>query len=149
MRRVRFLRALVLATPLAVAGCALKTPPPRDELVRDALPNLQVPPAWAAGASNRGPVSAGWLESFGEPQLNALVTEALRYNADLRAGAARIEHAAAMLRIAGAALGPAVDVLGRANHKVKGGGSTDIAGAILSASWEIDVWGRVRYGERA
>jgi hypothetical protein len=41
-----------------------------------------------------------------------------------------------------------VDVLGRANHKVRGGGSTDVTGVILSASWEIDVWGRIRYGQQ-
>jgi NodT family efflux transporter outer membrane factor (OMF) lipoprotein len=150
MRRTTiFIQAVILAAPLALGGCALKTPPSQRELARDALPNVQLPPSWSAGASRPDPVAADWLEGFGEPRLAALVAEALAYNSDLRVGAARVEQAAAALKIAGAALVPAVDVLGRANHKVRGGGSTDVTGVIVSASWEIDVWGRIRYGERA
>ena len=94
-------------------------------------------------------MTTDWLDGFGDPRLNALVAEALAYNTDLEAGAARVEHAAAALKIAGASLTPAVDVLGRANHKLRGGGTTDVTGVIVSASWEIDVWGRIRYGEQA
>jgi multidrug efflux system outer membrane protein len=149
MRHTRLVRIVVLAAPLAFGACSLKSPPNREQLAREAMRNTQVPPAWTKGTSSPEAVVADWLAGFGEPRLNALVAEALEYNSDLSASAARIEQAAAGLKIAGGALTPAVDVLGRANHKVKGGGSTDITGAILSASWEIDVWGRVRYGVRA
>jgi NodT family efflux transporter outer membrane factor (OMF) lipoprotein len=149
MRRATFIQAVTLAAPLALGACQLKMPPSQPELARDALPNVQLPRSWSAGTSRPDPVAADWLDTFNEPRLNALVAEALAYNADLRAGAARVEQAAAAVKIAGAALSPAVDVLGRANHKVRGGGSTDVTGVIVSASWEIDVWGRIRYGERA
>lgn len=149
MRQATFLQAVILAAPFALGACALKLPPTRDQLARQAMPNTKVPAAWTAGTSTREPVAADWLEGFGEPRLTALVSEALGYNTDLQAAAARIEHAAAALKIAGAALSPAVDVLGRANHKMRGGGSTDVTGVIISASWEIDVWGRIRYGQQA
>jgi NodT family efflux transporter outer membrane factor (OMF) lipoprotein len=139
---------LILAAPFALGACSLKSPPARDQLARDALRNAQLPSGWTKGSSSRDAVSTDWLASFGEPRLNALVAEALEFNSDLAASAARIEQAAAAVRIAGGALTPAVDVLGRANHKMKGGGSTDITGVIVSASWEIDLWGRVRYGVR-
>ncbi|MGZ8212560.1 MAG: efflux transporter outer membrane subunit [Burkholderiales bacterium] len=149
MRRTAFIRALILAAPLALGSCALKAPPSREQLARDALPNVKVPAAWSAGATTREAVAADWLDSFGEPRLKALVAEVLSYNADLQMAAARIEQAAAQLRIAGASLSPAVDVLGRGNHKMRGGGTTDVTGVIVSASWELDVWGRIRYGQQA
>ena len=149
MVRPRLVHALFMAAPLVLGACALKSPPSREELARTSMRNTQVPAGWTKGTSTQDAVVADWLASFGEPRLNALVAEALEYNSDLAASAARIEQAAAVLKIAGGALTPAVDLLGRANHKMSGGGSTDLTGAILSASWEIDLWGRVRYGARA
>ena len=112
MGRARLLQAAILAAPLALGACALKTPPERDELARQALPNLRIPASWSAGRSSgeaagatRGETpDAPWLASFGEPRLTALVAEALSYNVDLNAAAARVEQAAAQLKIAGAAL---------------------------------------------
>jgi multidrug efflux system outer membrane protein len=149
MRRSSLLRVVILSAPLAFAGCALKAPPDRDQVARDAMPNVKVPPAWTTRTATSEAVAADWLTSFGEPRLTALVAEALAYNTDLPAAAARVEQAAASLKIAGASLSPAVDVLGRANHKVRGGGSSDLTGAFITASWELDVWGRIRYGEQA
>lgn len=143
------IRAFMLAMPFALGACALKAPPSQEELARHALPNARVPASWSAGANTRDAVAADWLESFGDPRLNALVAEALLYNTDLEAGAARVEQAVAALKIAGASLAPAVDVLGRAAHKARGGGGTDVTGVIFSASWELDVWGRIRYGQQA
>jgi outer membrane protein, multidrug efflux system len=148
MRDTRLVCTVILAAPLALGACSLKSPPSGEQLAREAMRNTQVPPAWTKGTTYRDTVAADWLSGFGEPRLNALVAEALEYNSDLSASAARIEQAAAAVKIAGGALTPAVDVLGRANHKITGGGSTDFTGAIVSASWEIDVWGRVRYGVR-
>lgn len=140
---------MILALPVVFGACALKTPPPREELARAALPNARVPASWSAGPTTGDAVTGDWLETFADSRLNALVTEALLYNTDLHAGAARVEQAVAALKIAGSSLAPAVDVLGRAAHKAKGGGSTDVTGVIASASWELDVWGRIRYGQAA
>jgi NodT family efflux transporter outer membrane factor (OMF) lipoprotein len=140
--------ALGLAAALALGGCALKAPPTAADLKSEGLPNLGLPPAWKAPGAAGGAVRAGWIASFGDAQLPKLVDEALRYNADLALAAARVEQAAATVRAAGGQLYPAVNLAARSS-KDGGGGSDPLSGWFVSASWELDVWGRVRYGARA
>lgn len=140
--------SLALAAALALAGCALKAPPDPVELREQSLPNLLVPETWATRAAVAGSVQAGWLDSFGDATLNELVAEALAYNADLKVAGARVELAAAQTRVAAAGLYPAVNLLGRAGGPMSGDNS-GLQGAALNASWELDVWGRVRYGRAA
>jgi NodT family efflux transporter outer membrane factor (OMF) lipoprotein len=145
--------AAVLAAAMAAAlgGCALQSPPPRDELQRQAMPHTSVPTQWRAGGGQSGaaaqPALGRWLASFDDPVLSALVDEALAYNADLQAAAARVEQATGYLQVAGATLLPAVGVAGTWSGKSGSGGG--INGIWLNASLELDVWGRIRYGEAA
>ena len=60
---------------------------------------------------------------------------------------ARVEQAAAGLKAAGGQAWPAVDLLGRSGGKLGGDGS-GLNGWLISASWELDLWGRVRYAKR-
>ncbi len=140
------LPSLVFAALLA--GCALKTPPDPTELRSQALPNLQVPEHWASDGALGAPVSAGWLASFNDPRLVTVVEEALAYNTDLGTAGARVEEAAGYARLSAASLYPAVNVIARAGGKMSGDNS-GLEGAGLIASWELDVWGRVRYGRAA
>ncbi|HET7363274.1 MAG TPA: efflux transporter outer membrane subunit [Burkholderiales bacterium] len=142
------MRAIHAAVVLALAGCALKAPPQRDELARDAAPNLKLPAAWAESAAAAGPVADSWLASFRDPQLEALVREALAYNPDLRVAAARVEQAAAYVKSAGATLYPQVSALARGGGKLSGD-SSGLAGAGIFVNWELDLWGRVRAGREA
>ncbi len=139
---------LALAAAVGLAGCALKTPPDPAELRKQALPNLQVPETWASRSALGGSVEEGWLGTFHDPMLNLLVEEALAYNADLRVAGARVEQAAGYAKVAAAGLYPAVDLLARGGGKM-GGDNSGLQGVALSASWELDVWGRVRYGRAA
>ena len=107
-----------------------------------------LPADWAASGAPTGSVQGGWLTTFSDPQLDSLVAEALQHNADLRAAAARVEQAAAYVRVAGGELYPAVDALGRGGGELSGDNS-GLQGALVSASWELDVWGRVRYSARS
>ena len=134
---------------VAVQGCALKPPPERSELMKQSLGDIAVPAQWGSGASMSGSVPGDWIKTLNEPQLDLLIDETLARNVDLRIAATRVEQAAAALKIAGASLSPAVDLLARHSHKIAGGGATDLTGVFLNASWEIDLWGRVRYGQRA
>jgi NodT family efflux transporter outer membrane factor (OMF) lipoprotein len=95
-----------------------------------------------------GAVDTGWLASFSDPELVALVDEAMAYNVDLAVAAARVEQAAASVKVAGGALWPAASVFGTGGTKLAGD-MTGITGAGVSVRWEIDVWGRVRYGQRS
>lgn len=140
----RCLTALAVAT--AVTGCVLSPPPDAGELQKQALANTAVPGAWKAGGTNAA-VIANWLASFNDPVLSALVDEALKYNADLQASAARVERATGFLKVASASLLPSVTAVGITGGKSGGGGGLE--GVFLNASLELDVWGRVRYGQSA
>ena len=133
---------------LTMAGCALQAPPKPEEIRALALPHVEVPGAWKmARGEPAGAPAAGWLATFGEPQLDALVREADRYNADLQVAAARVEQAAGYAKLAGATIYPAVNLLARGGGKL-GGDQSGLSGVGLFASWELDIWGRVR-AERA
>ena len=97
--------------------------------------------------------SSEWYRAFGSDELIALIAQADSTNLDLAAAQARIRQADARARIAGAALLPAVDA---------GASATDIRGraggqsahetdwsALLSASYEVDFWGRNRFAAQS
>ena len=86
-----FTRSLIgVSVAVTLAGCVLAPPPSNSELQKQALTNNAVPGAWKAGGAE-APVAERWLASFNDPALSALVDEALQYNADLQASAARAE----------------------------------------------------------
>lgn len=139
--------ALGAAVALLVSACALKTAPDREALGTENLPNMKLPAHWVEAAPGDA-VQDNWVVALGDPQLPPLVAEAIAYNADLRLAAARIEEAAAGVKAAGAQIYPSVNLLARSGGKVGGDGS-GIGGVIVPASWELDLWGRVRYGRQA
>jgi hypothetical protein len=63
-----------------VSGCAtkLQAPPPKEQVLEEALPETtEIRLEWAAPAEDTGQVDDDWLASFEDPQLDALVDEAL------------------------------------------------------------------------
>lgn len=146
--RIRYLLAVALVVSLA-GGCALKPPPERSEVTSESLPNLRVPPGWVARAdtvATSGAVSDRWLTTFGDPQLDALVQEALRFNPDLRVAAARVEQAAGYVKASGATLYPQLNLLAAGSL---GQDSSGVQGIGLFANWELDLWGRIRAGRES
>jgi NodT family efflux transporter outer membrane factor (OMF) lipoprotein len=152
-RRPRIARSLAtLAAPALVltltSGCVLKKPPDTAEIQKEALPTVQLPAQWTAAGAGAGAASDNWLVTFRDDQLTAAVLEAIAHNADLRVAAARVEQAALYAKLAGAKLYPSVDLLARGGGKLSGDGS-GLQGGVLSVTWELDLWGRVRYGRAA
>jgi NodT family efflux transporter outer membrane factor (OMF) lipoprotein len=143
-----------IAAVLLVAGCAtkLQKAPEREEVIADALPETtEVRAEWAAPSGDQGKVDDGWLATFNDKQLNALVAEVLdKQNPNLRVLAAQVSRAEAAARLAGAALKPTValggDLSGTAGPEALEGTS---AAAGVGVSWELDVWGRVQAGANA
>ena len=140
-------RMFAAALAAALAGCVLNPPPTTDELRRDALPHTNIPPGWKAAGGIAAPVADRWLATFDDPALSALVTEALLYNADLQAAAARVERASAYVAAASGAIFPSVGLAATQSGKSGGGGGLNAV--FLNASLELDVWGRIRYGTAA
>jgi multidrug efflux system outer membrane protein len=140
MIRRRALASLLLA---GVAGCALLPPPDPAAVRREAMPNLSAPDKWTGQGAASGAVTAGWLAGFNDSQLDAIVREALAYNPDLLAAAARVEQAAGYARLAGATLYPQVNIMARGGGKTSSDGS-GLQGVGIFLSWELDLWGRVR-----
>src|SRR5881394_3748684 len=139
---------LRLAPVVLLAGCiTLAKPPASEELAGQVLPDGAPPPtAWTGGGASTGAVGGGWLATFADADLDALVAEALVHNADLQAAAASVEQAAGYVRVAGGKIYPSVDLLARGGSEL--GDNTGLEGGLVSASWELDVWGRVRYSIR-
>jgi len=147
MRRPDPLRFAGLALLALAAGCALKTPPDAAAIKKEAIPKVNVPAAFT-GVPAATIVTDNWIATFNDAQLTAAVAEAIANNADLRVGQARVEQAMLYAKLAGAKLYPSVDLLARGGLKLSGDNS-GLQGGLLTMSWELDVWGRVRYGRAA
>jgi outer membrane protein, multidrug efflux system len=128
-------------------------------------PDLAVP-AQHRGADVMGPGSVApiqateqtWWAVFEDPALVALVREALANNQDLDLAAARVEESRALAGLARSEGMPQLDVeagLGRRGLSQSGSAfplsnrnRTDMR-AALGATWELDLWGRVRRSTEA
>ena len=144
--------SLAAAVVTVLVGCAVTAPPPPEQIRTDALQGTEIRTAWSATqAPVAGAISDNWLVTFGDPQLIALVNEAIARNPDLRATAAQVERSAAYANIARASLLPAINLLGTGGFKTGGGSdlSSALQGVMLGVSWEPDLWGRLRYGRNA
>jgi multidrug efflux system outer membrane protein len=144
-------RALQIAAIVVLAGCATTPPPAPEEIRESALQGTEIRAEWSAGQPAAGTISDHWLRTFANPRLDALVDEAISHNPDLRVAATRVEQSAAYAEIARGALKPAVYLAGKASGGGSGSGdfSSGTEGLMLGASWEIDLWGRLRYGRSA
>lgn len=127
-------------------GCELATPPSNSQMLRDALPpTATIPPNWVSPADPDA-VTNDWLKRFNDPQLEALVAEAIANNTDLRAAAARVEAARQLVTVVGSQMLPQVGAnfgFGATrddDNRSWGTGST----VYLGVGWEPDIWGKLR-----
>jgi NodT family efflux transporter outer membrane factor (OMF) lipoprotein len=130
-----------------LAGCSLAHPPQHTSVVASSLPKgTAIPPTWSAIAIAQDAVANDWLNSFHDPGLDAVVAEAIKNNLDLRQAAAKVEVARENVVLVAAQLKPQVNgVLGAAGTRNTSENSTfSSKDAYLGASWEVDLWGRVR-----
>lgn len=122
-------------------------------------PKLNEPSEWAVtlegGLSNEAADVREWWRNFGDDTLSSLVDRALVGSLDLREAAARVREARALRGISAADLLPSVDVNGsgsydRVSENTFGGPGgfpgeeSDYYDIGFDATWEIDVFGRVR-----
>jgi multidrug efflux system outer membrane protein len=96
-----------------------------------------------------------WWRLFGDPVLNQLIAEGLANNKNIKIAAANVEQAGAVLISTRSPLFPQINYQGTAsrNRVSELGPSALPAGVhnpidayqvLAGASWEIDLWGRIR-----
>lgn len=154
-------RTLALGTAaLALSGCITLFDVGPDYKRPDNLPTQPVyrdEPAVPTPSAD-SLANLPWWEVFDDPTLQGLIKTAVGSNYDVRIAVTRIEQARAQLGISEAALYPQVGydaAAGRGQRSALGSPSpsvTSTANAFLlqsSASWEIDLWGRIRRSNEA
>src|SRR5437899_8248679 len=98
------------AVCLTFASCAIKQPPFGADIMPESA-RAQIPGRWA-GPHRSGAVVPNWIRNFGDPELTALVADAVERNPDLKAAAARVEASRAAVRIAASSLYPRIAMKG-------------------------------------
>src|SRR5664279_524636 len=146
----RFLAGASGVILLLLSACAVKKPPSTTQTVNNALPPAtKIPEQWTAQGTSAAPVETGWLKSFNDPQMEALVTEALKNNLDLQAAATRVQVAANIVTEVHAQMMPMIGVAGsgsylgrfhQTNDKGKVVGNFNASSLLGGVSWELDVW---------
>ena len=125
-----------------LTGCIFTST--RPELAPD------IPPKYGAGQGQSAPPPLDWWRSFRSRELTNLIEEAQIANLDIAAAIGRILQADAQAKLTSAPLLPEVDFVGFAERfKNPGVPERNLFHAALTASYEIDFWGKNRANSRA
>jgi NodT family efflux transporter outer membrane factor (OMF) lipoprotein len=148
--------AVAIVLGLSVAACVSAPARRGPDLA------VPVPDQWESNPDvEAGAVERDWWTAFADPELDAVVAEALEHNYDIQAAAARVDAAAAVAKISGADLYPTLDLqVGATRQKQNFIGlpipGDDIPsatftsyGVSVATTWEVDLWGRIRSGAKA
>ena len=137
---------VAVALALAIAGCTTTpTAPPAVDLPAPTIGDVQLEHWWTA---------------FDEPELTTLIDEALANSLDLQAAIARVDQAHAQVTATSSSLYPTVSAgVDAARSRVTKVGTVPIPSGFpstandfrvgLSASYEVDLWGKYRAATRA
>jgi len=126
---------------MALSGCASLTTPDTSP------PFAPVPTAWFAHTLPAAPgptptALAQWWQRFDDPQLTALVLQALQANTDVRSAQAALRQARAQRDASHASLLPSVGASAAGQRNTTGGNiASNSYSTSLDASWEPDVFG--------
>jgi len=117
-------------------------------------PPREVPAVFEYGTPRPGSWPAqDWYRGFGSAELDGFVDLAVSNNGDLTAARERVLQADARARQAGAAILPSVEANANgtylSGHSQQGSGHELDWLAMLSASYEVDFWGKNRANARA
>jgi multidrug efflux system outer membrane protein len=147
----------------ALTGCVVGSKYARP----DALPSGAISPRYADAPTETAPTNEwkiaepaagaqveGWWLAFQDPELNRLEELGSNLNQNLALATARLEEARAELRVSRAGLFPNLDFTpgysrehtsaNTISRGVSSGVSYNNFSVPFQASWELDLWGRVR-----
>ncbi len=116
--------------------------------------DLKASASLAGAPSSPGWPAADWWKSFGDPQLDRFIDEALASSPNIRVAQARVDRADALMLAARGALWPSVTAsvdLNRQRFSANGYFPPPIAGSTftteqvgLGVGYDLDFWGRNR-----
>jgi NodT family efflux transporter outer membrane factor (OMF) lipoprotein len=135
---------------LALSGCV--SAGPRAPVPEEA--QVAAPAGWRTPLAASGDIAPDWWRAFGDPVLADLVARALANNVDIALAATRVEEARAAEALARAQLSPQI---GGTLPETQGQtlspfGTPSRAFGLqpaLSASYDLDLFGRLRQATRA
>jgi outer membrane protein, multidrug efflux system len=139
---------LIAALAVALAGCTVGPDYHR--------PKSEIPPAFRFEIKDvRNAANAGWWQAFNDAELDTLIQTSLSNSWTLKAASARIEEAAGVLMSTRAGFYPHLDygfAAQRDRFSQREGiplpagtrNPQNLFQSVLSSSWEIDLWGRIR-----
>ncbi len=141
--------ALPLPLPLLLVLGACAVGPEYEQ------PAVETPAAykeagdWIVATPEDGVPKGKWWEAFGDPTLNGLAEQVNVSNQTLKASEAAYRQAVAAVRTARAAFFPTIGANAGATRSGNGasgpgGGTANRYNLTLNASWEPDLWGRIR-----
>ncbi len=141
--KVFCLAGLVLLSACAAVGPDYKKPESKVPLQWTKPPD----PALVRGEAD----IRQWWGVFDDPQLTSLINRSAQGNLDLKAAVARVKEARARVGIASGSMYPEVNVPAEAIRRGTSDNEANTPGitynrfsAGLDASWEIDLFGRIR-----
>ncbi len=141
-------RFILLVSVVLAAGCMLGPDYRR--------PNLDIPQSFRYEEKDaRDTTNTDWWKALQDPVLDSLIDEALANNLTVKIAAANIEQAEGILEQIRAPLFPQVNYSGSAlRERVSELGATPLSSLVpnpqnsfqlfAGATWEVDLWGRIR-----
>jgi multidrug efflux system outer membrane protein len=124
-------------------------------------PAVDVPAAWRfENKETQDLINTSWWEQFNDPVLNELIAIALKENKDLQIATARVEEYLGYYGETRSALFPQIGAsASAARERVTEEGRTSLPAGVnpidrdyqglISASWELDIWGKLRRATEA
>jgi multidrug efflux system outer membrane protein len=143
----------VVSIALTLAGCMVGPDYKR--------PMVETPSSWRIAENTAQDLAnTAWWRQLDDPVLNELIVTAISENKDLLIAAARVDQFAAQYGVVRADLYPQLGAsaqFGQQQVTEKSGNSlpagynfiTGNQQAVLNASWEMDIWGRIRRSSEA
>jgi multidrug efflux system outer membrane protein len=120
-------------------------------------PTIETPATWTISYQSAARMTdTVWWKQFNDPVLDNLIATALTSNLDLKAATARVDQYLGQWRTtrseAFPQIGASASVLRQQDTKTglsPGRSPYSYYSGTLNASWEIDLWGRIRRGTEA
>jgi len=121
-------------------------------------PTVETPAAWTVSYdAAAGLVDTTWWQQFNDPVLDELITTALADNLDIKAATARVDQFLGQWRTTRSEFFPQIGASASAFRQkdtetgLFPGDNDDYSSyqGALNATWEIDLWGRIRRSNEA